>query len=66
MEGIPIHPPERRRTGIAASPPTEASEIEPLLPLTQPPPQEVADPQPSAAEEPQEPMKEAVWADEVD
>jgi hypothetical protein len=66
LEGIPVHPPERRRTGIAAPPPMEASEIEPLLPLTQPPPQEVADPQPSAAEEPQEPRKEAIWADEVD
>jgi hypothetical protein len=52
LEGIPVHPLERRRTGIAAPPPTEASEVESLLPLTQPPPQEGADPQPSAAEEP--------------
>jgi hypothetical protein len=66
LEGIPVHPLERRRTGIAAPPPTEASEVESLLPFTQPPPQEGADPQPSAAEEPQEPRKEAVWADEVD
>jgi hypothetical protein len=66
LEGIPVHPLERRRTGFAAPPPTEASEVESLLPLTQPPPQEGADPQPSAAEEPQEPRKEAVWADEVD
>jgi hypothetical protein len=66
LEGIPVHPPERRRTGIAAPPPTEASEVESLLSLTQPPPREGADPQPSAAEEPQEPRKEAVWANEVD
>jgi hypothetical protein len=65
LEGIPVHPLERRRTGFAAPPPTEASEVESLLPLTQPPPQ-AADPQPSAAEEPQEPRKDAVWADEVD
>jgi hypothetical protein len=65
LEGIPVHPLERR-TGIAAPPPTEASEVESLPPLTQPPPQEGADPQPSAAEEPQEPRKEVVWADEVD
>jgi hypothetical protein len=44
----------------------EASEIEHFLPLTHPPPREGADPQPSAAEEPQEPRNEAVWADEVD
>jgi hypothetical protein len=44
LEGIPVHPLERRRTGIAAPPPTEASEVEPFLPLTQPPPQEGADP----------------------
>jgi hypothetical protein len=65
LDGIPVHPPGRRRTGIAAPPPMEASEVESLLPLTQPPPQGV-DPQPSAAEEPQEPRNEAVWADEVD
>jgi len=43
LEGIPIHPPERRRTGVAASlapPPSEVSEEEPLIPLTQPLPQE--------------------------
>jgi hypothetical protein len=65
LEEIPIHPLERRRTGIAAPPPTEALKVESLPPLTQPPPQG-ADPQPSAAEEPQEPRNEAVWADEVD
>jgi hypothetical protein len=39
LEGIPVHPLERRRTSVAvppAPPPTEASEIEPFLPLTQP------------------------------
>jgi hypothetical protein len=55
LEGIPIHPSERRRTGVAvllAPPPTEASKMEPFLPLPQPLPREGADPQPSAAEEP--------------
>jgi hypothetical protein len=57
LEGIPVHPPERRRTNVAAPPappPSEVSEVEPLLPLTQPPPGEDADPQPSAAEVPPE------------
>ena len=47
LEGIPIHPLERRRTGVAvppAPPPSEVSEGEPLLPLTQPLPREEADP----------------------
>ena len=47
MEGIPVHPPERRRTGVAvppAPPPSEVSEEEPLVPLTQPLPREDADP----------------------
>ena len=38
LEGIPIHPPKRRRTGVAAPPappPSEVSEEEPLIPLTQ-------------------------------
>jgi hypothetical protein len=37
LEGILVHPLERRRIGVAvppAPPPTEASEIEPLLSLT--------------------------------
>ena len=41
FEGIPVHPPERRRTGVAvppAPPPSEVSEVESLLPLTQSPP----------------------------
>ena len=47
LEGMPIHPPERRRTGVAvppAPPPSEVSEVESLLPLTQSPPRDEADP----------------------
>jgi hypothetical protein len=44
----------------------KASEIEPFFPLTQPLLGEEADPQPSAAEEPQEPKNEVVCADDVD
>ena len=47
VEGIPVHPPERRRIGVAvppAPPPSEVSEVEPLIPLTQPLPREEADP----------------------
>ena len=47
LKGIPVHPPERRRTGVAvppAPPPSEVSEVESLLPLIQPPPREEADP----------------------
>ena len=47
VEGIPVHPPERRRTDVVvppAPPPSEVSEVEPLLPLTQPLPREEADP----------------------
>ena len=43
LEGIPLHPPERRRTGDAeppAPPPSEVLEAEPLIILTQPLPQE--------------------------
>ena len=39
LEGVPIHPLERRRTGVAvppAPPPLEVSDVEPLIPLTQP------------------------------
>ena len=46
LEGIPIHLPERR-TGVAvppAPPPSEVSEVEPLVPLTQPLPREEVDP----------------------
>ena len=46
LEGIPIHPPERR-TGDAeppAPPPSEVLEVEPLVPLTQPLAREDADP----------------------
>ena len=37
VEGIPIHPLERRRTSVVvppAPPPSEVSKVEPLLPLT--------------------------------
>ena len=47
LEGIPVHPPERRRTGVAlapAPPPSKVLEVEPLLPLTQPLPREEANP----------------------
>ena len=47
LEGIPVHPPERRRTGVVvppAPPPSEVSDVEPLLLLTQPLPREEADP----------------------
>ena len=47
IEGILVHPPETRRTGAAvppAPPPSKVSEVEPLLPLTQPLPREEADP----------------------
>ena len=45
LEGIPIHPPGRR-TGVAAPPappPSEVSEEESLVPLTQPLPREDVD-----------------------
>jgi len=47
FEGIPVHPPEIRRTGVTvppAPPPSKVSEVESLLPLTQPPPREEIDP----------------------
>ena len=46
VEGIPVHPPERR-TGVVvppAPPPSEVLEVEPLIPLTQPLPREEANP----------------------
>ena len=46
LEGIPLHPPERRRTGVIAPPappPSEVSDEEPLVPLTQPLPREDVD-----------------------
>jgi hypothetical protein len=68
LEGIPVHPPERRTNIVTppAPPPSEISEVEPLLPPTQPSPREDADPQPNAAEVPPEPRNEAVRSDEVD
>ena len=47
VEGISIHPLGRRRTGVVvppAPPPSEVSEVEPLIPLTQPLPREEVDP----------------------
>ena len=47
MEGIPVHPLERRRSGVAvppAPPPSVVSKVEPLIPLTQPLPREEEDP----------------------
>ena len=47
LEGVPIHPPKRRRIGVVvppAPPSSEVSEVEPLVPLTQPLPREDADP----------------------
>ena len=47
LEGIPVHPPKRRRTGVVmppAPPPSEVSKVEPLVPLTQPTPREEVDP----------------------
>ena len=46
LEGVPIHPPERRRTGVVAPPappPSEVSEVEPFIPLTHPLPREDVD-----------------------
>ena len=42
LEGIPIHPPEKRASVAAppAPPPLEVSEVELLIPLTQPLPRE--------------------------
>jgi len=47
LEGISVHPSKRRRTVVAvppAPPPSKVSEVESLLPLTQPPPREEIDP----------------------
>ena len=46
LDAIPVHPPERR-TGVVvplAPPPSEVSEVEPLVPLTHPLPREETDP----------------------
>jgi hypothetical protein len=69
LEGIPVHPLERMGAGVVvpqAPPPTEASEIEPFLPLTQPLPREEAYPQLSAAKGPREPRNEVIQPNEVD
>jgi hypothetical protein len=69
LEGVPIYPLERRRMDVAvppALPPTEASDIEPLLSLTQPPPREEIDLHPSSVEGPQVPRNEPLPSDEVE
>ena len=46
LEGIPIHSPKGRRANVVvppAPPPLEVSEVEPLIPLTQPLPREDVD-----------------------
>jgi hypothetical protein len=46
LEGVPVHPPGRKKVSFAvppAPPPSEASEEEPVLPLTQPSPKEGVD-----------------------
>ena len=51
LEGILVHPPKRRRTGVAvlpAPPPLEVLEVESLLPLTQPLPREEVDLEPGS------------------
>jgi hypothetical protein len=67
LEGIPIHLPGRRRTDPAlppAPPPSRDFDAEPLLPLTQPLPNE--EPAPSSVEEPPARRNEASLSDEVD
>jgi len=69
LEGVPIYHPKRRRMDLAvplAPPPTKASDIEPLIPLTQPPPREEVDQRPSSIEGPQDRQNEAALSDEVD
>ena len=47
LEEIPVHLPEKRRTGVVvppAPPPSKVLEVKPLIPLTQPLPREEADP----------------------
>jgi hypothetical protein len=62
LEGVPVHPPIRKRISFVAPPappPSEASEEEPVLPLTQPSPKEGVDLN-------LEPEKEAVGSGEAD
>jgi hypothetical protein len=69
LDGIPVHPPERRRMDPAvppAPPPSEVSDAEPLLPLTQPPSREEGDPCSTTVEGPKEPRHEALCLDDVD
>jgi hypothetical protein len=69
LEGVPIYPLERRRMDVAVPPApslAEASDIEPLLSLTQPPPREETDLHPSSVEGPQVPKNEPLSSGEVE
>jgi hypothetical protein len=58
LDGIPVDPPERRRMDpavLSAPPPSEVSDTEPLLPLTQPPSREKEIPAPPPLEDPRSP-----------
>jgi hypothetical protein len=69
LDGIPVHPPERRRMDPAvppAPPPSEVSDAEPLLPLTQPSSREEGDPCSTTVEGPKEPHHEALCLDDID
>jgi hypothetical protein len=69
LEGIHVHPRERRKDGVVeprAPPPSEVSEVESLLPLTQPPPQEEAGPLSVPVEAPTKSGNEVKWFDTVD
>jgi hypothetical protein len=68
LEGVPIYPLERRMdvTVPLALPPVEASDIDPLLSLTQPSPREETDLHPSSVEGPQVPRNEPLPSDEVE
>jgi hypothetical protein len=69
LDGIPVHPPERRRMDPAVPPtppPLEVSDAELLLQLTQPPSREEGDPRSTIVEGPKEPCHEALCLDDVD
>jgi hypothetical protein len=68
LDGIPVDPPEQRMdpTIPSAPPPSEVSDVEPLLPLTQPPSREEGDPRSTTVGGPKEPHHEALCLDDVD
>jgi hypothetical protein len=69
LEGVPIYPLEKRRMDVAvlpAPPPTEALDIEPLLPFTQPPPREETGLYPSSVGGPQVHKNEPLPSGEVE